>query len=167
MLVLNYWFFSLAHKCQNTCPIAVTSTPLGSIDFTVSRPGATNPLLHSQFDWMTSRLSWLSRWLSMLRQGPVDKNDDKPCQIWELTRRSATLTNSHVQHQKFEATITSQSPRWISAKKTYCLILVLECSSSFTSSRKLSAVLFFPSCFHPISMTLLERCTGLTLAQQN
>ena len=33
----------------------------------------------------------------MLRQGPVDKNDGKPCQTWELTIRSVA-THSHVQY---------------------------------------------------------------------
>ena len=69
-------------------------------------------------------------------------------------------------------TIKNSKPRsWVEdfrqKKNIYCLILVLECSSSFASSRKLSAVLFFSSCFHPISMTLLERCTGRTPVQKH
>ena len=47
---------------------------------------STRPwLLHCQFHCHPSRCSSKSCWLSMLRQGPADKNDGKPCQTWELT----------------------------------------------------------------------------------
>ena len=53
--------------------------------------------------------------------------------------------------------------RWISTRTRYCLI-VLEFCSSFTSVTTPSPVPL-SSCFHPISMTLLERCTGPTPEQ--
>ena len=82
----------------------------------------------------------------MLRQGP-DKNDVKPCQTWELT----TPTWSHVHYQDHES-----KSRWISAKTRYCLIRVLEFFTSFTRVRTPSPI-SLSACFHPISMTLLER----------
>ena len=89
----------------------------------------------------------------MLRQGPVDKNDGKPCETWELTRRSATLLGNikpwppgKIWSQDHES-----KSRWLSAKTRYCLILVLEIFSSFTSVRTPSHVplfVLFPSYFN-------------------
>ena len=87
----------------------------------------------------------------MLRQGPVDKNDGKPREIWELTRRSATLTESHVHHQKFEAKITSQSQSDFPPKQEIACCLSWNFFSSFTSVRIHSPVplfILFPSHFN-------------------
>ena len=72
--------------------------------------------------------SWCSSescWLLMLRPGPVDKNDGKPCETWQLTRRSATLTNikpcppPRIWSQDYH----ESKSRWISAKTRYCLMM--------------------------------------------
>ena len=89
--------------------------------FTVSRPGATDPpvpsnrpsLLPCQFHCPLSRLSWQSGWLSMLPQGPVDKNDVKlnhvkpenlQC-IWDNMRPLPFPHNEYEYQQTAEATI--------------------------------------------------------------
>ena len=86
----------------------------------------------------------------MLRQGPVDKNDGKPCETWELTRRSATLLGNikPCPPGKIWSQDHESKSRWLSAKTRYFLILVLEIFSSFTSVRTPSHVplfVLFPS----------------------
>ena len=92
----------------------------------------------------------------MLWQGPVDKNDGKPCETWELTRRSATLLGNikPCPPGKNWSQDHESKSRWLSPKTRYFLILVLEIFSSFTSVRTPSPVPL-SSCFYPISMTWL------------
>ena len=68
----------------------------------------------------------------MLRQGPVDKNDGKPCETWELTRRSATLLGNikPCPPGKIWSQDHESKSRWLSAKTRYFLILVLEIFST-------------------------------------
>ena len=89
--------------------------------------------------------------------------------LW--TKRWQTMSNLRTYKAICDTTIKPCPPpkirsqdhesksRWISAKIRYCSILVLDFVSSFTSVRAPSPV-SLSSCFHPISMTLLERSTG-------
>ena len=130
-----FWKDAQARHLSNTTNVSkvsnTTGTPLDSIFISPFRglepqtplPSTRPLLLPCQFHWISSRCSSKSCWLSMLRQGPEDKNNSKPCKTWELTRRSATLTESHVHHQNFEAKITSQSQGEFPPKHTktrYC-----------------------------------------------
>ena len=99
----------------------------------------------------------------MLRQGPVDKNDGKPCETWELTRRSATHW-----HKAMSITKNFKPRSRVEVKVNFRqneIIIVRWLVFQFFSSCQVSEHpprSHFSSCFHPVAMTLLERCTGLT-----
>ena len=104
----------------------------------------------------------------MLWQVPVDKNDGKPCETWELTRRSAT-TYSHVHYHTLKPRSRGQDK---TLKKTLLHICKILCEYSvhllgwicslalITSLRTLS-----PSHLHLPSIPfqrLLEQSSGPT-----
>ena len=100
----------------------------------------------------------------MLRQGPVDKNDGKPNRVKPENLQGdlqhwhkAMFTTKHLKRRsrvEVKVNFRQNSTR-------YCLILVVLLFSSFTSVRTPSLV-SLSSCFHPISMILLEKSTGPT-----
>ena len=122
---------------------------------------------------MTSRLSWQSCWLSMLPQGPVDKNDGKlnhlkpynlQCHLRQHAAASISTqwisTNSWSNDQR-EVFWRSQGEFHLNKNMSYARYLHT-CAVHFCSiqrCRKLSHAPL-PSCLHPRS--LLARCTGPT-----
>ena len=98
----------------------------------------------------------------MLRQGPVDKNDDKLNHV-----KSENLQGDLRHYRKATSTTKNLTPRSrvqvkVNVRQHKILLgIVLDFSlSSFTSVR--TPPIPLSSCFHPISMTHLERCTGQT-----
>ena len=98
----------------------------------------------------------------MLRQGPVDKNDDKLNHV-----KSENLQGDLRHYRKATSTTKNLKPRSrvqvkVNVRQHKILLgIVLDFSlSSFTSVR--TPPIPLSSCFHPISMTHLERCTGQT-----
>ena len=109
----------------------------------------------------------------MLRQGPVDKYDVKPCQTWELTMRSSTtyilLHYDTIEINKQLKQRSRENMRrsgWTSAEKVYFL---LPTGWVHFSSFENALPIPLPSCFHPMFPCegLLERSTGLTPEHQS
>ena len=89
-------------------------------------PGTRPWLLPRQCHCAPNSRSSEFGWLSTLRQRPVHKTNGKPCQMWELTRRSAHTSIKPCPPAKtFWSQDHESKSRWISAKTRYCLILVL------------------------------------------
>ena len=103
---------------------------------TIPRPGATDPPsqtprlgsflaneIFENFHCAASRFSSLCCWLSVLRQGPVDKNDGEPCENLRTYKGICDTNIKPCPPPKIWSQHHELKPRWISAKTRYCLWL--------------------------------------------
>ena len=107
----HYCLTSLEHHWYTTS--FHISLPFQNLEPQTRVPSTRPWLLHCQLHCCTSRFSSEPCSLSMLRQGPVDKNGGQPCQICDTLKKPCPPPKILSQDHESKS-------RWISAKTRLC-----------------------------------------------